>query len=85
MTSARRAQDKACIDQNNIDQALACLPIFLAGCKTLLITAGPTYCTRLWVRRRPALPHRARRLSPALARLAVRDGVLHLPSHGRLA
>ena len=52
-------QDKACIDQNNIDQALACLPIFLAGCKTLLITAGPTYCTRLWVRRRPRLPRTA--------------------------
>ena len=42
------AQDKACIDQKNIDQALACLPIFLAGCQQLLIVAGATYPTRLW-------------------------------------
>ena len=41
-------QDKACIDQDNIDQALACLPIFLAGCQTLLVVAGTTYCSRLW-------------------------------------
>ena len=40
--------DKVCIDQNNIDQSLACLPIFLSGCQTLLIVAGPTYCSRLW-------------------------------------
>ena len=61
------AQDKACIDQDNIDRSLACLPIFLAGCKTLLITAGPTYCTRLWVRRRrPVSPaaYRVRRIEP---------------------
>ena len=42
------AQDKACIDQNNIKQLLACLPVFLAGCQTLLVVAGPTYCSRLW-------------------------------------
>ena len=41
-------QDKACIDQGNIDQALACLPVFLAGCHTLLVVAGNTYCSRLW-------------------------------------
>ena len=41
-------QDKACIDQGNIDQALACLPVFLAGCHTLLVVAGKTYCSRLW-------------------------------------
>ena len=40
--------DKACIDQNNIDQSLACLPVFLSGCQILLIVAGPTYCSRLW-------------------------------------
>ena len=44
-------QDKACIDQ--IDpvkkqKGINCLPIFLAGCQTLLIVAGPTYCSRLW-------------------------------------
>jgi len=41
-------QDKACIDQGNIQQSLACLPVFLAGCQTLLVVAGPTYCSRLW-------------------------------------
>jgi len=40
--------DKACIPQDNIEQSLACLPVFLSGCQTLLIVAGPTYCTRLW-------------------------------------
>ena len=40
--------DKACIDQKNIDASLACLPIFLAGCNSLLVLAGPTYATRLW-------------------------------------
>ena len=44
----RAAQDKACIDQSNIQQSLACLPVFLAGCQTLLVVAGPTYCSRLW-------------------------------------
>ena len=41
-------QDKACIDQGNIQQSLACLPVFLAGCQTLLVVAGTTYCSRLW-------------------------------------
>ena len=44
----RRTQDKACIDQSNIQQSLACLPVFLVGCQTLLVVAGPTYCSRLW-------------------------------------
>ena len=44
----RTAQDKACIDQSNIQQSLACLPVFLAGCQTLLVVAGATYCSRLW-------------------------------------
>jgi len=44
----RTVQDKACIDQNNIQQSLACLPVFLAGCQMLLVVAGPTYCSRLW-------------------------------------
>ena len=42
------AQDKACIDQNDIEKSLKCLPIFLSGCQTLLIVVGPTYCRRLW-------------------------------------
>ena len=59
--------DKACLDQSNIDASLACLPVFLAGCSRLLVVAGETYCSRLWVHCRPAHPRRARRLSPALA------------------
>ena len=47
----RRAQDKACIDQIDPvkkEKGINCLPIFLAGCQTLLIVAGPTYCSRMW-------------------------------------
>jgi len=40
--------DKYCIDQTNIDDSLACLPVFLAGCKKLLILCGKTYLSRLW-------------------------------------
>ena len=40
--------DKACIDQTNIDANLACLPVFLASCDSLLVLAGPTYASRLW-------------------------------------
>ena len=40
--------DKACIDQQNISASLACLPVFLSGCKQLLIVPGPTYVHRLW-------------------------------------
>ena len=40
--------DKACIDQDDIDASLACLPIFLSGTRQLLIAAGPTYSGRLW-------------------------------------
>ena len=40
--------DKACIDQQNISASLACLPVFLSGCKRLLIVAGSTYVHRLW-------------------------------------
>jgi hypothetical protein len=40
--------DKACINQNNISSQLLFLPIFLSGCKRLLIIAGRTYTERLW-------------------------------------
>ena len=40
--------DKACIDQDNIDASLQGLPVFLSGCKQLLVLAGPTYHSRLW-------------------------------------
>jgi len=40
--------DKASIDQNNIEDDLRCLPIFLYGCKELVILCGTTYLSRLW-------------------------------------
>ena len=40
--------DKACIDQERIDESLAALPVYLSGCKQLLVLVGPTYCGRLW-------------------------------------
>ena len=42
------AAAQACIDQLNISESLTCLPVFLSGCKTLLVLAGPTYASRLW-------------------------------------
>ena len=40
--------DRACIDQQNITEQLACLPVWLSGCRTLLVLAGRTYTHRLW-------------------------------------
>eukprot|EP00411_Alexandrium_monilatum_P037445 CAMPEP_0175402582 /NCGR_PEP_ID=MMETSP0095-20121207/37592_1 /TAXON_ID=311494 /ORGANISM="Alexandrium monilatum, Strain CCMP3105" /LENGTH=524 /DNA_ID=CAMNT_0016701355 /DNA_START=1 /DNA_END=1575 /DNA_ORIENTATION=- len=40
--------DKVCIDQNNIELDLRCLPIFLNGCSRLVMLCGATYLKRLW-------------------------------------
>ena len=40
--------DRACLDQTNITESLQHLPVHLAGCRELLILAGPSYTTRLW-------------------------------------
>jgi len=40
--------DKVCINQTDITSALACLPVFLAGCENILVLAGATYASRLW-------------------------------------
>ena len=53
MRSARGAEgllwfDRACINQQKIDESLAALPIYLAGCRQLLVLVGDTYTTRLW-------------------------------------
>ena len=40
--------DKVCIDQNNIESTLLCLPVYLSGCKKLLVICGPSYLDRLW-------------------------------------
>lgn len=40
--------DKACIDQSNISASLCLLPVFLSGCRELLVLCGRTYASRLW-------------------------------------
>jgi hypothetical protein len=40
--------DKACLDQRDIQASLAGLPVFISGCKNLLVLAGDTYASRLW-------------------------------------
>mmetsp|Transcript_11876 Transcript_11876/g.18784 ORF Transcript_11876/g.18784 Transcript_11876/m.18784 type:complete len:412 (-) Transcript_11876:387-1622(-) len=40
--------DKYCIDQSRIEHSLACLPVYLAGCRKLLVLQGRTYVRRLW-------------------------------------
>lgn len=40
--------DKFCIDQENIDVNLMCLPVYLAGCQMLVVFVGSTYFERLW-------------------------------------
>jgi|MDSY01.1.fsa_nt_gb hypothetical protein len=40
--------DKYCLDQENLNEGLMCLPVFLAGCNSLLVLAGRTYPRRLW-------------------------------------
>ena len=47
VTVPPRMADCACIDQTRITETLPYLPVFLAGCKHLLIIAGPTYMERL--------------------------------------
>jgi len=46
--SARLWLDRACLNQNDIASSLPDLPTHMAGCKHLLILAGPTYVKRLW-------------------------------------
>jgi len=40
--------DKCCIDQSNIDEDLRCLPVFLKGCRQMVVLCGPTFLSRLW-------------------------------------
>ena len=45
-TSLMARLDKLCIDQLDVMEDLAYLPIALASCQVLLVLAGPTYITR---------------------------------------
>eukprot|EP00928_Gymnodinium_smaydae_P061334 TRINITY_DN45431_c0_g1_i1.p1 TRINITY_DN45431_c0_g1~~TRINITY_DN45431_c0_g1_i1.p1 ORF type:complete len:541 (-),score=72.20 TRINITY_DN45431_c0_g1_i1:333-1955(-) len=40
--------DKCCVNQTDIEADLRCLPIYLSGCKELLLLCGHTYLSRLW-------------------------------------
>merc|ERR1712176_750644 len=40
--------DKACINQTSIDADLRCLPVFLSGCRSLVVLCGVSYLSRLW-------------------------------------
>ena len=40
--------DKASIQQDRVEENLALLPIYLAGCKTFVLLLGPSYTKRLW-------------------------------------
>ncbi len=42
--------DKVCIDQQHIAADLECLPIFVAGCNTMLVISGGSYTSRLCLR-----------------------------------
>ena len=45
---ARAATDKFSINQANITEGLASLPVNLAGCARLVCLLGPSYLDRLW-------------------------------------
>lgn len=40
--------DIACIDEQRLEDSLAALPLYLAGCHRLLALVGPSFTTRLW-------------------------------------
>jgi len=40
--------DKFCINQADVGADLQCLPVFMCGCKELLVLSGITYFSRLW-------------------------------------
>lgn len=40
--------DKVCIDQDNIQDGLKAIPVYVMACKKMLILCGSTYPLRLW-------------------------------------
>jgi len=40
--------DRCCIDQSSIDADVQCLPVFLSGCRSLVVLCGTSYLSRLW-------------------------------------
>jgi hypothetical protein len=41
-------RDKFCIDQDNIDENLSALPVFLSGTREMIVLMGSSYLSRLW-------------------------------------
>lgn len=40
--------DKYCVNQDSLQNDLRCLPLFLGGCKELVVLCGPSYLDRMW-------------------------------------
>jgi len=40
--------DKACLNWDDIESSLQCLPLFLSGCHQFVVLAGSVYTTRMW-------------------------------------
>eukprot|EP00931_Biecheleriopsis_adriatica_P097335 TRINITY_DN7109_c0_g2_i1.p1 TRINITY_DN7109_c0_g2~~TRINITY_DN7109_c0_g2_i1.p1 ORF type:complete len:526 (+),score=68.52 TRINITY_DN7109_c0_g2_i1:20-1597(+) len=67
--------DKCCIDQNNIEADLRCLPMFLSGCRKMVVFCGPTYLCRLWcVIELFTFVHMGRRLDHLEFEFVLREG-----------
>ena len=48
LLASSRPRSKACLNQLNIEAQLACLPIYLSGCSSLVVLAGATFTERIW-------------------------------------
>merc|ERR1712196_139250 len=48
MAASRVWLDKICADSNDVHKDLPCLPYYLGACKSLLVTCGATYMSRIW-------------------------------------
>ena len=71
--------DKACIDQDAIELNLKCLPVFLSGCRSLVVLVGPTYVSRLWCAALPArVVDRSVRFTPKPPSCQVRHRTLRV-------
>ena len=40
--------DSVCLSQSNIEESLTLLPLFMSGCKELVLLVGPSFSSRLW-------------------------------------
>ena len=47
-TRQRCGSTRLCLDQRQIEQQVALLPVYVCGCKEFLALIGPTYTSRLW-------------------------------------